>query len=416
MPFDLLGSLARGSELREYMDRRLSRNKLRDLAKTSDFSTSAGRGAFANQVLQTAGSEEALPYFQLFNSMDEAQRTQARTHAEEVARTALSIKQLPAEQQPSAWEFARSQYPEGAFKEDYSPFAVDNLVNQGLDFNKQFEVWQKQQDQAVKPLTNIAQLRADLKAGRIGPEEFKAALRKETYIAPVQGRAPTELETLQSWYSSNDPVKKRIAEQKLFGSGQIGIVPDPNSPTGMSYGLKTPGQPAVPPAMATVIERQKLVQQGVKQQQKTSAPVVVEDIGRALKLADNWTTGFVGGYTKAIPGTRAHDLQQLIAGIGSNITIDKLQQMRANSPTGGALGQVSNYEDQMLRSAYGSLEQSQSKGQFVANLERLRGIYMDIVHGPGNWSEADFGGASNPYVDKSDQEILDELRKQGLIQ
>lgn len=130
-----------------------------------------------------------------------------------------------------------------------------------------------------------------------------------------------------------------------------------------------------------------------QQQLQTSGNVVKEDIARAKKLADNWTTGFIGNFTQAIPGTESHNLQEILAGVGSNITIDKLQQMRQNSPTGGALGQVSNYEDQMLRSAYGSLSQSQTKEQFTYNLDRLEKIYDSIINGPAGGAITAFPAA-----------------------
>ena len=48
--------------------------------------------------------------------------------------------------------------------------------------------------------------------------------------------------------------------------------------------------------------------------------------------------------------------------------------MRDNSPTGGALGQVSEWELVLLQSVLGSLEQAQTKEQFVYNLDRLQKV------------------------------------------
>jgi hypothetical protein len=57
--------------------------------------------------------------------------------------------------------------------------------------------------------------------------------------------------------------------------------------------------------------------------------------------------------------------------------------MRANSPTGGALGSITEGERAALESVLGSLEQSQSKEQLQYNLKRLHNITNDIVHGVG---------------------------------
>ena len=56
--------------------------------------------------------------------------------------------------------------------------------------------------------------------------------------------------------------------------------------------------------------------------------------------------------------------------------------MRAASPTGGALGQVSERELGFLQSVIGSLEQSQGREQFLENLGRVEGAFNDVIHGP----------------------------------
>jgi len=120
-------------------------------------------------------------------------------------------------------------------------------------------------------------------------------------------------------------------------------------------------------------------------QTKVAGSVVLDDLDRAMAIAQQApsATGFGGAISSAIPGTPAANLRSMLDSIKSNISFDRLQQMRQSSPTGGALGAVSDKEGQLLQSAYGSLEQSQSKEQFLQNLQRVRNIYMDIVHGPG---------------------------------
>jgi hypothetical protein len=100
--------------------------------------------------------------------------------------------------------------------------------------------------------------------------------------------------------------------------------------------------------------------------------VVVQDIDRAIDMTGLMTTGIIGSLSGAIPGTPAHDLAKVLDGIKANIGFDKLQAMRDASPTGGALGQVTERENTLLQSVLGSLEQSQTEGQFVTNLRRLK--------------------------------------------
>lgn len=90
----------------------------------------------------------------------------------------------------------------------------------------------------------------------------------------------------------------------------------------------------------------------------------------------------MGSLLNWIPGTTGKDLETTLDTIKANVGFDKLQQMRANSPTGAALGSVSDFENKMLQSVIASLATSQSKEQFLTNLQRVEDTYNMIVHGP----------------------------------
>lgn len=89
----------------------------------------------------------------------------------------------------------------------------------------------------------------------------------------------------------------------------------------------------------------------------------------------------LGSLLNWIPGTNGRDLEATLDTIKANVGFDKLQQMRANSPTGAALGSVSDFENKMLQSVIASLATSQSKEQFLTNLQRVEDTYNMIVHG-----------------------------------
>jgi spore germination cell wall hydrolase CwlJ-like protein len=119
----------------------------------------------------------------------------------------------------------------------------------------------------------------------------------------------------------------------------------------------------------------------------TQGGIVVQDIDRALKETKDAkipVTGLVGQAASYIPGTAAHNVSKLVDTIKSNAGFQQLQQMRQSSPTGGALGSITERELYMLQAAIGNLEQSQDEKQFKDNLKRVKNIYMDIIHGQGN--------------------------------
>lgn len=114
-----------------------------------------------------------------------------------------------------------------------------------------------------------------------------------------------------------------------------------------------------------------------------AADIVLQDIravkgmltgGRAQPV-----TGVAGRMASMLPGSEASDARALAETIKANIGFDRLQQMREASPTGGALGQVTERELATLQAVLGNLEFSQSKDQLLRNLTRLETVYSDIL-------------------------------------
>jgi hypothetical protein len=162
-----------------------------------------------------------------------------------------------------------------------------------------------------------------------------------------------------------------------------------------------------------------------KKSRATTAQIVSDDIDRIFQTMDSSTlpvAGF-GSWVSGVPGTPQHDVARLVDTVKANVGFDKLQAMREASPTGGALGQVSENENRLLQSVLGNLEQSQSPEQFRRNLERVQEVFLDIVHGVGERPQesesgkvADFSTMApadllNVDATKLDTDQLDALMK-----
>lgn len=159
------------------------------------------------------------------------------------------------------------------------------------------------------------------------------------------------------------------------------------------------GNPVVPSeSQASIAFKTKKLEAQEKKDERLrkkreQAVIVSSDINDALSLSEGFsTTGFIGSFTSNVPGTPGFDLKERLKGVKANVGFNKLQDMRESSPTGGALGQVSDKENALLQSVFGSLEQSQSKDQLQGNLKRLDVLFNAIVHGtqPIPFSESDF--------------------------
>jgi len=94
----------------------------------------------------------------------------------------------------------------------------------------------------------------------------------------------------------------------------------------------------------------------------------------------NDVSGVTGAIMSAVPGTPAHDVKMDIQTIQAAVGFDRLQAMRDASPTGGALGQVSEMELKQLNASLGSLAQSQSAAQFRQRLEAVKRHYVGAVN------------------------------------
>jgi hypothetical protein len=100
--------------------------------------------------------------------------------------------------------------------------------------------------------------------------------------------------------------------------------------------------------------------------------VVTDKIDQALNQSGMWTTGVLGAMGTALPGSPAYDLRETLKTIKANIGFEELQLMRDNSPTGGALGSITERELAFLQSTVASIEQAQSEAQLRDNLVMLR--------------------------------------------
>lgn len=140
----------------------------------------------------------------------------------------------------------------------------------------------------------------------------------------------------------------------------------------------------------------------------TKTGMLKELIDKAKGQSSGWSTGLMAVATDFVPFSPAGKLSATLETIKSNIGFDKLQEMRDNSPTGGALGQVSEFENKLLQAVWGNLKTSVGKKQFEENLDlvekqvdeswkRIRAAYKQ-----------DYGVDYQENEEKIDEDIIEE--------
>jgi len=208
------------------------------------------------------------------------------------------------------------------------------------------------------------------------PKDSRTSAMKEYQVARSQGFDGSFLDYQKA-------LKDAGSTKITMGGGKYGTIPPGYELIETEQGAQMvpiPGGPAFQEA-----EKAKKAAEVGQQSKARSGNVVLEDIDRTLQGLDEGllpTSGAVGGVLANVPGTQAYDVGQLIETIKANSGFDRLQAMRDSSPTGGALGAINKSEMDLLQAALGNLSQSQSAEQLKYNLERVKGIYLEIIHGP----------------------------------
>lgn len=169
--------------------------------------------------------------------------------------------------------------------------------------------------------------------------------------------------------------------------GAAGYVWGPNGTQ-----MPAPGGPADRQINQAQAQRARAALSRIEDQANVTAA-----IDRAIQLAGSGETGAIGAAMRNVPGTRAFDLDAQLDIIRANIGFDALMEMRANSPTGGALGAVTERELALLQSTLESLNQAQSREQFLDGLNRLRSTYAGSMQRIRAAYEEDFGGQAMDY-------------------
>jgi hypothetical protein len=136
-----------------------------------------------------------------------------------------------------------------------------------------------------------------------------------------------------------------------------------------------------------------------------------QNVNRALDTALKNTGWFTAGFAsvmEAAPGTPAHDLARTLDTVKAYLGFDRLQSIRDNSPTGGALGSVTEGEHKLLQSAWASVANSQDPRSLRDNLVYLKKVLADVKRNREAAFDRDFGDMPE-VVDR--KTIRDRTRK-----
>lgn len=117
-----------------------------------------------------------------------------------------------------------------------------------------------------------------------------------------------------------------------------------------------------------------------------NADTVLTNVNRALKslnapvIGGFGLTGLSGRVASLMGNTDTADFRGTLDTIKASLTFDELQKIRQNSPTGGAVGNVSDKDMELLGSRVASLNPKQSAAKLRTSLADIQEKYVDLLH------------------------------------
>lgn len=132
----------------------------------------------------------------------------------------------------------------------------------------------------------------------------------------------------------------------------------------------------------------------VSEYQKERAKRTIQSVDELMGQVNNFTVGF-GSLLAGIPTTKAKNFKSQLDTLKSNISFGELTAMREASKTGGALGQVSNIEEQMLQSSLGGLDAAQNPADFKQQLQKVKDSITRWNEANGISTSSTTSGAGN---------------------
>lgn len=155
-----------------------------------------------------------------------------------------------------------------------------------------------------------------------------------------------------------------------------------------------------------------------------SSTFVEQEIDRALDNIESnkddliGSTGWSSMLFSGMPRSDAKQLAGLVDTIRANVTMDKLQQMRAASQNGASgLGAVSDFENKLMADTAGKLDLTGQDKDIKYNLRRIKALYTAIIRdGVKNQAEADRILSAVPYDDEDaapEEESIEDILKRN---
>ena len=108
---------------------------------------------------------------------------------------------------------------------------------------------------------------------------------------------------------------------------------------------------------------------------------VVQTASRVRDLISPYSVGY-GSLLSALPESAARELKGEVDVLGAIASSENLNAMRLASPTGGALGNVSDSDIKLLKDKSGAIDIGSSPSTFRRQVDEYELFLLQVIHGP----------------------------------
>lgn len=332
------------------------------------------REALSDRSYQTGVAREGREFEAGQNALDRSQRQEQIDNQAGQWAAELSIE-LEEAQRTAATASQAGAAAQALIAEQYEAVGMQNVADKVRAANPEAFA-----DPArVSTFVNAVQTAGEDDVA----EGLRAAERYVDLLDNADPRLADAFAQSQGWKQTT------VTEENTPGTGNLstdtGYVTDPETgkrvidpATGLPVVGVLPGSTTARTAAAEAEAAQRANEAAANNTLNRSSSVL-RGLNRARGHAGPLGAGLIGQMTGWLGGSPGKNLRAELNTVGANIAFDRLGQMKAESPTGGALGSIAVQELEMLRDTIAALDPNQGPEQLRENIDYIEQQYLDIV-------------------------------------
>lgn len=284
-----------------------------------------------------------------------------------------------------------------------------NVAEIAPQMNTMFELANRNRTDFIQQSTlTSAEVRAfnALTEGFTPEEKTKAAkvkmgLEARPSSAGINYRQVTGPDGRPMWvaFDPREVGARVIGSGETYGSGVSPVEqPAAGTPAQNIFRGQTPGEETKEKEQAKIrVERDaaRPKRQTALRMAEATAGRLVDDLDSLIGQVNTLTAGPGGAILEKFPGTAARNLENQLNSIKATLGFQALQAIREASPTGGALGPVSDAENRLLQSQLASLEIGQSPQMLISNIRKVRQRVIENIGIARSGFSLDYGVPSS---------------------